>query len=57
MLLLIAQFLRNGLKQVFKALKLRFEATGYSGPAVLLFDGCSAHDRDYFWDACLRSTR
>lgn len=29
-------------------------AAGYSGPAVLVLDGCTAHDGDYFWDTCLR---
>jgi hypothetical protein len=28
--------------------KSKRRATGYSGPAVLILDGCTAHDGDYF---------
>ena len=30
----------------------RREKYHYSGPIVLLIDGCSAHFSDYFWDEC-----
>jgi hypothetical protein len=30
------------------------EATEYSGPAILILDGCTAHNSEHFWDTCLR---
>jgi hypothetical protein len=35
-------------------LKAKRAATRYCGPAILILDGCTAHDGDYFWDTCLR---
>jgi hypothetical protein len=31
----------------------RRKATHYSGPSVLILDGCSAHDGDFFLDLCI----
>jgi hypothetical protein len=34
----------------------RREVHGYDGPVVLLFDGCTAHDTDYFLDMCFEES-
>jgi hypothetical protein len=33
----------------------RREETGSEGPAVLILDGCTAHDGDVFWDLCMEN--
>jgi hypothetical protein len=37
------------MEHFLRELKPKREATGYSGPALLILDGCAAHDGDYFW--------
>jgi hypothetical protein len=34
----------------------RREKTRYEGPAVLILDGCTAHDEEAFWDLCMENS-
>jgi hypothetical protein len=44
---------QNRCPDVHTAIEQRREPTHYSGPAVLILDGCSAHDGDFFLDLCM----